>query len=376
MISKIKSNLGFFKNSLKDWSTKEKLLVIESDDWGSIRMPSKEAFDNLQEMGIKVENCPFLKYDNLERPKDFEALKDMFDNFFLRTEKRPVITANYILANPDFDKIERSLFTEYHRKFFWDFLSESNDLGFYKGGLNKIINDKYFYPQLHGLEHLNVPYWMEFLNKNSLETTVAFHNQVYGISADITNEKRDTFLAEFDYKEEGEFSDYHLPNIKIACNAFNEFFGYRSKSFIAANYVWSEKVEEGLSEFGVEYIQSSRTQKLPKMYLDKRIVRNTGEKNEYDQTYLVRNCIFEPSTVKNKDKHLEQCFRQIRNAFVLNKPAVISMHRLNFMGGLKIENREENLELLNKLLIKVVSKWPEVKFINTEELGDRINKKG
>jgi hypothetical protein len=52
------------------------------------------------------------------------------------------------------------------------------------------------------------------------------------------------------------------------------------------------------------------------------------------------------------------------------------MHRLNFMGGLKIENREENLELLNKLLIKVVSKWPEVKFINTEELGDRINKKG
>jgi hypothetical protein len=376
MISKIKSNLGFFKNSLKDWSTKEMLLVIESDDWGSIRMPSKEAFDNLQEMGIKVENCPFLKYDNLESPKDFEALKDMFDNFFLRTGKRPVITANYILANPDFHKIERSLFTEYHRKFFWDFLSESNDLGFYKGGLNKIINDKYFYPQLHGLEHLNVPYWMEFLNKNSLETTVAFHNQVYGIGADITNEKRDTFLAEFDYKEEGEFSDYHLPNIKIACNAFNEFFGYRSKSFIAANYVWSEKVEEGLSEFGVEYIQSSRTQKLPKMYLDKRIVRNTGEKNEYDQTYLVRNCIFEPSTVKNKDKHLDQCFRQIRNAFVLNKPAVISMHRLNFMGGLKIENREENLELLNKLLIKVVSKWPEVKFINTEELGDRINKKG
>jgi hypothetical protein len=350
--------------------------VIQSDDWGSIRMPSKEAFDNLQEMGIKVENCPFLKYDNLERPKDFEALKDMFDNFFLRTGKRPVITANYILANPDFHKIERSLFTEYHRKFFWDFLSESNDLGFYKAELNKIINDKYFYPQLHGLEHLNVPYWIEFLNKNSLETTVAFHNQVYGISADITNEKRDTFLAEFDYKEEGEFLDYYLPNIKIACNAFNEFFGYRSKSFIAANYVWSEKVEEGLSEFGVEYIQSSRTQKLPKMYLDKRIVRNTGEKNEYDQTYLVRNCIFEPSTVKNKDKHLDQCFRQIRNAFVLNKPAVISMHRLNFMGGLKIENREENLELLNKLLIKVVSKWPEVKFINTEELGDRINKKG
>lgn len=33
--------------------TKQKIVVIESDDWGSIRMPNKKTYDKLQQRGIK-----------------------------------------------------------------------------------------------------------------------------------------------------------------------------------------------------------------------------------------------------------------------------------------------------------------------------------
>ena len=43
MISSLKRNLLNFRG----WTTKRKIVVIESDDWGSIRMPSKNIFKKL-----------------------------------------------------------------------------------------------------------------------------------------------------------------------------------------------------------------------------------------------------------------------------------------------------------------------------------------
>ena len=33
--------------NIKGWRTNRKIVVIESDDWGTIRMSSKEAFNSL-----------------------------------------------------------------------------------------------------------------------------------------------------------------------------------------------------------------------------------------------------------------------------------------------------------------------------------------
>ena len=48
--------------ALPGWRTKRKLIVLESDDWGSIRMPSVEAYNNLQKAGIDLisDEEPFL----------------------------------------------------------------------------------------------------------------------------------------------------------------------------------------------------------------------------------------------------------------------------------------------------------------------------
>jgi len=377
MLSDIKQLLAFYKHSRKDWKTKDKIIVIESDDWGSIRIPSLESYLNLQKEGFLVEKCSFLRYDNLETKEDFNQLKLMFDRIYSLTGKKPIITANYIMANPDFLKIEESNYQEYYRKYVWDHLNESDLLNGYVNSLKELTESNYFYPQLHGLEHLNVPYWMEFLQGNSFETLHAFKQNVYGIPSNITSEKRDTFLASFDYKEDKEFQNYTKPAIEEAFIKFEEFFGYKSISFISPNYTWSNNVEKVLNNNGVKYIQSSRSQILPKKYNSGKVIKNLGEKNELNQIYLVRNCVFEPSDSINREEHSNNCFKQIEKAFLFNTPAIISSHRLNFMGGLNEENRTKNLDLLEKLLLKIIKRWPDVKFLNSVELGNLIlnNKK-
>ena len=60
--------------NIPGWQTKRKIVIIESDDWGSIRMPSKEAFKRLQKAGIPVEKCPMNSYDSLASEEDLSAL--------------------------------------------------------------------------------------------------------------------------------------------------------------------------------------------------------------------------------------------------------------------------------------------------------------
>ena len=37
-------------SAIPDWKTRRRIVVIESDDWGSLRMPSMNAFKKLEEL--------------------------------------------------------------------------------------------------------------------------------------------------------------------------------------------------------------------------------------------------------------------------------------------------------------------------------------
>ena len=63
---------------------------------------------------------------------------------------------------------------------------------------------------------------------------------------------------------------------------------------------------------------------------------------------------------------------EIRVAFKWGKPAVISSHRVNYVGSIDPSNRDNGLDKLKKLLNKVLKKWPDVEFMTSAELGDLI----
>lgn len=352
-------------NERKGWKTERKIIVIESDDWGSIRMPSREVYEKCIEKGIKVNKSPYNKYDSLASKEDFEHLYSVLSRYTDKNGKHPVITANTLVANPDFERIRKENFSQYYYERFTDTLKQYSNCSidsWYEG-----IEKKVFFPQLHGREHLNVSRWMTHLQSPSKEMLFSFDNRLIGLSPSITNNKIPSFVQAFD--QNSYLEQHSLETIlRDASEIFKDIFSYNSQSFIAPNYIWNKAVEENLAKLDIKYIQGGGTQIVKN---GQREYHYLGQTNAYKQLYLTRNVIYEPSNNPRLDWN-SIAIKQINKAFKLNKPAVICMHRVNFIGSIFEENRVHNLNLFNTLLNTIMETWPEVEFMNSVDLGRLI----
>lgn len=371
MIAKLKSVAGRHLLNMRGWRTSRKIVVIESDDWGSIRMPSKEVYNALLKAGISVDKCAYNRYDSLASEADLEHLFGSLSGFKDKNGNPPVITANTIMANPDFERIKEAYFEKYFHEPFTNTLARypacSNSFSLWKEGMGQNV----FFPQLHGREHLNIGRWMRALKDNLPETRLAFEHELFGLSTTITREKRRSFLAAFDYDHEED--RLLLPEIiHEAAWLFEKHFGYRSTTFIAPNYFWDDTVELALNKEGICYLQGARVQQTPVGSPQKPVRHYTGNTNSKKQLYLVRNCLFEPSLETHKENVVERCLEQIKTAFLWGKPAIISSHRLNYIGSIDVKNRDQNLLHLKRLIAAITTQWEDVEFMTSPQLGELI----
>ncbi|MFZ4455591.1 MAG: hypothetical protein ACOYOT_05160 [Bacteroidales bacterium] len=347
------------------WKTDRKIIVFESDDWGSIRLPSKEVYNRFKQRGFSVEKSDYNRLDTLESKNDLNFLFEVLTGFKNREGVHPVFTPNMIVANPDFKKIEESGFSTY----FYEPLPETlqryypkeDVFAVYRQGMDQNL----FHPQFHGREHLNIHRWMKRLQERDEDTLFSFqHRSTYSGKSDYS------FMEAFDFDSADEI-DFQKEVIRDGLNLFEQLFGYRSKSFIPPCYVWDSKIENALKEYGVETIQGGRYQYQPtgvnEVYSKR--YHYMGEMNNYGQRFLIRNAIFEPSLFKKSD-WVDYSLSTISSAFRWEKPAIISTHRINYMGSLDDKNRDATLKLLSQLLKRIVSKWPDVEFMTSDQLGD------
>lgn len=362
---------GFLSSSLTNYfgpSTKEKIVVIESDDWGSIRMPSKRAYEVLLKNSIIDSSNTYAKYDSLETDEDlivlFEelmAIKDSVNN--------PLkITANFIMANPDFQKIRQENFQHYFFEPFFEtynrYNSTSNSLSILQSG----IQNSLFYPELHSREHVNFQRWMKLLSKKLEDVRIAFDNESFLMKQASNVNFGKAIVASLDYDGE-EFLPGILGSLNDAFAIFYKVFGKMPSSFIAPNYIWSYAIEVFLAEKGIASIQGTKSQKSPVInsYNYELFNRKFHFDEKLNISHSIRNAFFEPSSLKNPDNAVEICLRGISNAFMYGKPAIISCHRLNFSGRIEISNRNRNIYLLKRLGKEIVSRWPDVRFLSTAD---------
>jgi len=371
-LRKIKASAELNLRNMQGWRTNRHIIVIESDDWGSVRMPSKTVYDKMLNAGIRVDKCPYNSFDSIESEEDLVSLFDVLRNFTDLKGSYPVITTNFVMANPDFKKIKTSGFREYYFELFTETYKNYSVNSNTYGILNQGIAEGLVYPQYHGREHLNVNRWMKALQQNLPETRFAFENKLFGISTTITKENRRSYLAAFDFDNESELED-HKKIIVEGLDIFQKIFGYKSQTFIASNYIWQSELEETLAENGVNYIQGLFNQIEPSGYdrSSKLIPKRLGRLNNFGQIYLIRNAFFEPSLQNNIDP-VSACMNDISVAFRWNKPAIISSHRVNYISRIVKGNRDYNLVLLSKLLKEITLKWKKVEFMNSVELGATI----
>ena len=360
---------------LPGWKTKRKIVVFDSDDWGSLVAPNEEALKNLSKKGLNILNNPYKTCDSLEEEGDLSALFDVLKKHKDINGNHPCITANTVMANPDFDKIRSDKFNEYHYELFTDsylrYQGTKKTFDVWQQG----VSEKLFFPQFHAREHLNVMAWMRELKKENPIIHAGFNNNVFALSESmhpLINQNFASACYAKSQEDQNEIEDILRDGLRI----FQEIFGFYSKSFIGTGYIWSSNLEPVLASNGVKYIKGKVFQREPVYNSEKlkKRFRYTGQKNKYGQIHLVRNALFEPTIMKNTNM-VEDCLRRMEIAFGSGKPVIISAHRLNFIGSRKVKNRTENLRLLDSLLKKMLIKHPETEFLNSDELGAEVLQK-
>jgi hypothetical protein len=377
MLSDFKRKLLSFYINSRGWRTRRKLVVIESDDWGSIRMPSRDVYEKFLALGYPVDKLSYLKYDSLESNSDLESLFEVLTSFKDQKGNHPVVTANTIMTNPDFDRIRQSNFEEYHYELFTETLKRYPEhdrvLDFYREGIKK----KIFYPQLHGREHLNVNRWMKALQSGNDTIQLAFNHGFYDLGSEHTIISEVSFVDSLSPSDKKELVQQEK-GIAEAVKLFEIVFGYAPKTFIAPCYVWRPEIETAFSQNGIKILQSGAYQLVPEIGKVSSFTKRlhfTGEKSKSNIQYTVRNCYFEPSTNFNKanpNEDVQNTINQIEYAFSNKKPAIITSHRVNYIGLIEKSNRMKTLEKLSLLLKTITKKWPDVEFITSADLADII----
>ncbi|MGB8492378.1 MAG: hypothetical protein WCE64_15085 [Bacteroidales bacterium] len=366
-ITRIKSSLYQNFINMPGWRTNRKIIVIESDDWGSIRMPSNEVYSKFVSRGLNLSNTDYNRIDTLECNDDLMLLFDVLSSVRDSRNNHPVITGNIVVGNPDFKKIKDSDFNNY----FFEPVTETlkrypqhdQVVSLWKQGNANGL----FHPQFHGREHVNIVRWIDALKTKTQEMMFTFENETT-----FSGDGDYSFMEVLDFNT---LSDLEImkESLSAGLDLFEKIFEYRSESFIPPCYTWSSEIEDTLYKKGVKYIQGLVVQSVPTgsfgNYTKK--YHYMGSRNIYGQYFLTRNCFFEPSLSKSNDP-VGECLRRINMAFRWKKPAVISTHRINFMGSLDEKNRNTNLKLFKYLLDQILMNWTDVEFMSSDQLGDLI----
>jgi hypothetical protein len=361
-----------YLSNLPGWRTKRKIVVLESDDWGSFRAPIRNGLKQMQDLGLPLgdkDGIRFNQFDDLASSEDLEFLFEILDGVKDSKGNSAVMTALSLVTNPDFNKIEESNFEDYYYLNLIESLEAQNKSKAWslwqEGCQNKL-----FVPEFHGREHLNVAAWMRSLQKNDKVALEGFKHQFWGFRH---KGNAVSYQAAFDL----EFADdinLQQEIIKDGLALFEQLHGRKASFFVPPNGSLNQHIEKTAADYGIKFMST------PKMYDEplgkgkvKKHFRYLGKLNKNKQLYLTRNAFFEPSSIRKTD-WVDACLKEVETAFEFNKPVTISSHRVNYIGSHNIENRDKGLKELKRLLSEITKKWPEVEFMSSVELGNLICK--
>ena len=216
--------------------------------------------------------------------------------------------------------------------------------------------------------------FMEALQNGHRTTRLAFDNECVAIPVfpGDTSVKHATTVF---YIEKAEENEALKEDIRVGMKMFEDLLGYRPKQFTAGASIYSPALHPVLKKEGIEYINVQRYNPYP--LGDGQFVKKflyNGKKNEIGQKYVVRNCVFEPywDNCKRNDNAVAGCLENIEAAFKMHSPAIISTHRVNFVGSLESTHRDDSLNQLKELLTEVVKRWPNVEFMDGTQMCDTV----
>ena len=367
-IKALKYNIVLNLKNIPGSTVAKKIVVLECDDYGGIRMPSIDVL-----AGLKAEQVPvnLSRYNLLDTLEDKEDLAQLFEVLSSVRDKegKPAVMSPFVnVANPDFDKIKAAGYSQYFYEPFTTTLQKYNrhpdTMKVWKQGMESGV----FSPEFHGREHIAVQPWLQKLQEGNPSLLKAFEygfvavNNVDGLSQDLQE-----FRPEFYFTKDSQKHFLHQ-SIHEGVKLFEDLFGYTPSSFTPSNSVFHPDFEKTVYAAGVPFLVVGHKNPTPandgQITFTNYTFRQKIKDNQLN--FYVRNCAFEP----NDDSYtsIDITLRQIAAAFRWKKPAIISTHRVNFVGGIHQQNRDEGLRELHSLLKTIVKRWPDVEFMSTANM--------
>lgn len=351
--------------------TSRKIVCIYIDDYGSIRVKDKQAYETLKAAGLPMDSTRYAKFDTLASSEDLQMMFEVLQSVKDSQGHHACLTPYANIANPDFEKIRESGYTQYYREPFTTTLkrygtSHEKSYELWKQG----IDEHLFHPEYHGTEHINVLRFMQALQRGHKTTHLAFDNESVALPI-IPGDEPLRHESTVFYIEKAEENEALKEDIRVGMKMFEDLLGYRPKQFTPGAGIYSPALHGVLKEEGIEYINVQRY--LPYPLGDGKFVKkflSNGKKNEAGQRYVVRNCAFEPywDNCKRNDNAVAGCLENVAAAFRMHAPAIVSTHRVNFVGSLESTHRDDSLQQLKTLLQEITKRWPDVEFMDGTQM--------
>lgn len=360
--------------NIPGWKTKRKLLAIVVDDYGNVRLDSKEAFENINKKN-PIKEQRFDRYDTLETREDLEMLYGVLSSVKDQHGRFALFTAYAHPCNIDFERIKEEGFQRY----FYELLPETyRKLSAYQPdayiGAWKIwqegIEKGLMHPQFHGREHFNLKVFEEKLAKKDPALMLSLENRSLA-NIGPSGYSSIGWTAAFAFWDPVEDTRKFPETMHDGLEAFEKVYGFKSIVFTPPAQQFPEHLERELRHWGLKALDKPFYQaKHLGFGKYKKQFTSSGYNKNTELVEIVRNVVFEP-TSGNFD-HIGKAMKQIEAAFRWNKPAIISTHRVNFCGHIYSQNREKGLGDLKKLLIAIIQKWPQVEFVSVGELAESM----
>lgn len=369
--------LGHLKSlkNIPGWRSRQKLVVFNVDDYGNVRVASKTAYEKLMNGGIKLDGR-FDRLDTLETRADLEALFEVLASVRDANGREAVFTPYALSANPDFAAIRQ---TPEHYQYedlpqtFARCAAENPQAyegtwALWKEGIARGLLS----PEFHGREHLNLRLLEHKLARRDADVMANLESDSMAGLCDDPAIPGLGFTHAFGLADKADI-EQHKVILSDGLALFTRIFGRSAQTFTPPAQRLHPDLHGFMEAQGLRAIDKPlHTVRRIDRDKTRREVNFLGHRRGLGHITLVRNAVFEPNLVPDRDE-VARTLAQIEAAFRWGKPAMISSHRVNFCGHIDPANRRKGLGDLKRLLQTIVQRWPEVEFISAGELAQRMS---
>lgn len=341
--------------SLRIAAPRRPIVIIQSDDWGRVGIPSLESLERLKSRNIVTGDHPW-DYYGLESEDDVNSLGDVLAAARDRDGRSACLTANFIMANADLREMRKIGY----REFRWVNIVD----GFPALWPDKIfktylanIERKTFYPGLHGFTHFNITEMLRTLSDPSPQGEVARALVEEDVSylASLTPEYSFALLT---HGKPGRFLNEAEQTIWVeqGIKLFREAFGFAPRTTCAPGYRANETTFRIWNQLGLEVVQTAG---------------GLGIGTNRSLLVLSRNVEFEPALRPNAV--LDNALAQAQVAVASGSPIIVCSHSINYVSRY-LGRAEQSREMLRAYLSRLLQEFPDLRFASDAELADAYKK--